>query len=216
MIIPCIVLSVLGFISGSIMYSYFIPKFIAGVDVMKSSDDGNPGSSNAIKTAGLGIGLLCMFLDLFKAFCPVFIASFFFRLQSGYMIPVIIAPVLGHAFTPFLGFRGGKAVAVSYGSLLGIVMISRIVFLFAVVLAFFSFIIIIKPNSTRVIIGSGVAFIFVFFFEPALFIKIAFSIVMLIILFKHYKNPEVGDNTISFWHYTLDFKENRLHLNKTA
>jgi glycerol-3-phosphate acyltransferase PlsY len=216
MIIQCIVLTMLGFISGSIMYSYFIPKLAAQVDVIKSSEDGNPGSSNAIKAGGLPLGLLCMLLDVLKAFIPVFVAVYLFNLKDGYIIPVLVAPVLGHAFSPFLGLRGGKAVSVTFGSLLGIITISRIVFLFAVVLAFFSFILVICPNSTRIIVGSGIAFAFSLLLEPMLFIKIAYAGIMLIVLYKHYKNPDIGENTISFWHYTLDFKENHMHINKTA
>ena len=56
------------------MYSYLIPKLVKGIDIRKISDDMNPGSGNVIKYCGIPLGILCIILDLFKAFIPVFIS----------------------------------------------------------------------------------------------------------------------------------------------
>ncbi|MDR3552289.1 MAG: glycerol-3-phosphate acyltransferase [Clostridia bacterium] len=214
MLFWCIVASVVGFLSGSIMYSYFIPRVLSGVDVRKIGEDGNPGSTNAIRAAGPAVGGLCMALDVLKAFCPVFVATALLNIRGAYLVPVIVAPALGHAFSPLLGFRGGKAVSASFGSLLGIIQLSRVVFVMAIVLAFFTFVLVIRPNSTRLIAGVACAFAVALFTEPIFSIKVAFSLIMLLLLYKHYSNPDAGENTVSLWHYTIDFRDHRLHLYK--
>ena len=109
-----------GFFSGSIPWSVLIGKILAGGDI-RSVGDGNPGTANTWKLAGPMPGLIALILDVGKAFIPVFL---FITLFSDYLddqpqikiAAIGIAPVLGHAWTPFLKFRGGKALATSLGS----------------------------------------------------------------------------------------------------
>jgi len=109
-----------GFFSGSIPWSVLIGKILAGGDI-RSVGDGNPGTANTWKLAGPIPGLIALSLDVGKAFIPVFL---FITLFSDYLddqpqikiAAIGIAPVLGHAWTPFLKFRGGKALATSLGS----------------------------------------------------------------------------------------------------
>ena len=97
-----------------------IGKILAGGDI-RSVGDGNPGTANTWKLAGPIPGLIALILDVGKAFIPVFL---FITLFSDYLedqpqikqAAIGIAPVLGHAWTPFLKFRGGKALATSLGS----------------------------------------------------------------------------------------------------
>ena len=106
--------------SGSIPWAVLIGKIITGYDV-RSVGDGNPGTANTWKLAGSIAGLVALFLDVSKGLIPVFV---FVTLFSNYlgdysqmkMALIGIAPVLGHAWTPFLRFRGGKALATSLGS----------------------------------------------------------------------------------------------------
>lgn len=111
-----IALFTLEFLAGSLMFSYWIGK-IMGVDIRKAGD-GNPGAFNLFKKGGLLAGSIGMFLDYLKGFLPLYLL-----IQSGYLSGldelqfglVAVAPLLGHAFTPFLGFQGGKGIAVSFG-----------------------------------------------------------------------------------------------------
>ena len=62
-----------------------------------------------------GLGVIGGVLDFAKGFVPVFAAQYLSGLEGWELFPVAVAPILGHAFSPLLGFRGGKAVAVSFG-----------------------------------------------------------------------------------------------------
>ena len=137
-----ILLIILSFLSGSIMYSYLIPKLVKGIDIRKISDDMNPGSGNVIKYCGIPLGILCIILDLFKAFIPVFISINYFYTSNIAIIFIAISPILGHAYSPFLKFQGGKAIASTFGSFLDILVfasnssiyIKLIVFLSSIIL----------------------------------------------------------------------------------
>lgn len=115
-----LVYSLIGFASGSVLYSWLLPKLISGVDVVAESDDGNPGTYNALRLAGKPVGALCLLGDLAKGFVPVYIAAHQMDTASLWFAPVMAAPVLGHMFSPMLRGHGGKGIAASFGTLLGL------------------------------------------------------------------------------------------------
>lgn len=64
-----------GYLSGSILYAYLLPKYICHIDIMKDSDDHNPGTFNAFALAGTQVGILVIALELLKGFLPIWLAS---------------------------------------------------------------------------------------------------------------------------------------------
>lgn len=64
-----------GYLSGSVLYSYLIPKHFCHVDVRTANEDQNPGAFNAFSAAGPRVGLLCVLCDIGKGFLPVFLAD---------------------------------------------------------------------------------------------------------------------------------------------
>jgi acyl phosphate:glycerol-3-phosphate acyltransferase len=81
---------------------------------IRTVGDGNPGGTNAIKAGGLKAGIPAILLDIGKGFMPVYLAQKY-GLVGWSLIPVCLAPILGHAFSPFLRFRGGKALGATAG-----------------------------------------------------------------------------------------------------
>jgi len=213
-LLKCILMTVIGFLSGSVMYSYFIPKMLRGIDITRASADGNPGSSNAIAAAGVKIGFFCMALDVLKAFIPVIAAVIIFKIRGEFLIPVVVSPVLGHSFAPFLQFTGGKGVSTIYGALLGILPLSKIVFLVAVIMALFNFLLIVRPDSTKVILSITVACVLSLFLQPVLYIKIMMVLLTVILVFNHMRNPDKGENIVQIWRYAFVFRGNRLRFVK--
>lgn len=111
--------SIFGYLLGSIPFSLILGKMIARKDI-RTVGDGNPGGTNALKAGGLRTGLPSILLDILKGTLPILLAK-----QSGVigwsMIPVALSPILGHAFSLFLGFRGGKALGATGGVWLGLI-----------------------------------------------------------------------------------------------
>lgn len=145
-----IVMIVIGILCGSILFSQFFPKVLKNVDVVALSDDHNPGTANAMQHAGVPVGLLCLVGDIFKGVIPVHIAMRL-GLSNGSLFPLVMAaPVLGHAYSLFHRGRGGKAIAVSFGVLIGLMPIhTEPIFALCITYLFFSLVVRLKPHTRR-------------------------------------------------------------------
>jgi len=113
--------TLLAFLCGSVPFSLLIGFWMLKVDVRRYGD-GNPGASNVIRAGGWRIGIPAVLLDSFKGAAPVGIAYFLVSIQDWRIVPIAIAPVAGHAFSPLLHFRGGKAIAVTFGIWTGLTL----------------------------------------------------------------------------------------------
>lgn len=187
-----IIFTILGYICGSILYAYLIPKILCHLDICEISDDGNPGTANAYIHCGFFIGTLVLLLELAKGFLPVFIAARFLDIESLMFIPVMIAPVLGHAFPMSFSKnsvhqRGGKAIASSFGVLLGLFPVVLPVLFLAVTYIVFSLVIVINPHLYRSIVTFGVFSLLTFFLVPILPVAVGGFIISIIVILKHLK-----------------------------
>ena len=93
--------TIMGYLSGSVLYASLVPRYFHHVDIRKVSDDGNPGTANVFKYVGFGAGCLVICMELLKAFIPVFVAAHRVDVSRLPFAFIMAAPVLGHAF-PFL------------------------------------------------------------------------------------------------------------------
>jgi glycerol-3-phosphate acyltransferase PlsY len=104
----------LGFLSGSIPYSLLLGQLSLKTDI-RAVGDGNPGAFNVLRAGGWRVGLAAMLLDGFKGAIPVGVVYWGAQIQDWRLVALALAPVLGHAFSPLLHGRGGKAVATTFG-----------------------------------------------------------------------------------------------------
>jgi glycerol-3-phosphate acyltransferase PlsY len=114
-----IVWTAAGFLLGSIPFSLILGRLFARTDI-RQVGDGNPGGANALKAGGLKVGAPAILLDIGKGFLPVWLAQRY-GISGWQVVPVALAPILGHAFSPFLRFRGGKALGPTGGAWVGLV-----------------------------------------------------------------------------------------------
>lgn len=111
----CFLSIALKFFSGSIMYAPLLAR-LAKVDLSKVRD-GNPGSSNLWHAAGWKYGIVALALDYFKGTFPLFLFIAMGLVENPYIVSLAaVGGIAGHAFSPFLKFRGGKAVATTFGA----------------------------------------------------------------------------------------------------
>lgn len=111
--------AVIGFFSGSLMLAYWVGQWMLKTDV-RTVGDGNPGATNVLKAGGFRVGGLALLLDMLKGAIPVGIAHFVVGLSGWALVLAAVAPIFGHAFSPFMHFKGGKAVAVTGGVWIGL------------------------------------------------------------------------------------------------
>jgi len=107
----------LTFLLGAVPFSYLIAR-LRGVDLRRIGS-GNIGATNLTRVAGAGLGAAGLLLDALKGTAAVALAR---AAGDGTLVPALAGflAVLGHNFTPFLGFRGGKGVATGAGAFLPI------------------------------------------------------------------------------------------------
>lgn len=108
-----------AFLCGSIPFSVWLGKLFLRSDV-RQFGDGNPGATNVFRAGSKIAGVLALILDISKGAVPVGLAYNNLGVSGIPMFLIAIAPILGHAFSPFLRFKGGKALAVSLGVWIGL------------------------------------------------------------------------------------------------
>lgn len=178
---------IIGYFSGSIMFAYLISKIFRKEDIRNISDDGNPGTANVFKYVGIPLGIIALILELAKGFLPVYFSAKFLDINKLAYALVLSAPVLGHAFPVYFKFkRGGKAIAVSFGALLGLIPDLQPALMLAFFYLLFSLIIIIEPHLFRSIITFlSFCIIFVLFGESS-GIACGAIIISIIVVIKHF------------------------------
>ena len=179
-----------GYLLGGIMFSYWLPKQFLKKDVCKLSDDCNPGAANVFSACGIPIGTLCLILDLTKGILPVFFACRKLDTADLLFSAVMLAPVLGHAYSPYMHFKGGKCISTAFGVLIAIVPATPIVLILAGTYIFFSIVIKIYPNRRRSIFAFAFFAIFslpILMFKNKLSIAIGCAAISAVAILKHLK-----------------------------
>lgn len=123
-----------AFLCGSVPFGLLLVKLVGKGDV-RAHGSGNIGATNVSRVAGKGIGVLTLGLDMAKGFLPVYLAKGQ-GMDPAPVAAVALAAALGHVFTPWLMFKGGKGVATALGTALAFhwVMVLPSVGLFIVLL----------------------------------------------------------------------------------
>lgn len=101
------------FLCGSLMFSYWLG--LAARRNLRDVGDGNPGALNLWRSAGALFGIAGIALDFAKGFAPVACLQAAGALPAYAVAVASLMPILGHAFSPFLRGRGGKAIATTFG-----------------------------------------------------------------------------------------------------
>ena len=173
----------IGYLSGSVLYAKVWGKLLCGTDITQRSTEGNPGTANAFVQGGFWCGVLTLVCELLKGILPVY---FYMKgtgpeaLLDGWTALVIAAPVLGHTFPLFQKFHGGKGIAVSFGSLLGLYPYWMPVLMFAFIFIFFSVVICVEPHFYRTIAAYLVTLAGFFVTNVAPAVRVGFAIITII------------------------------------
>jgi len=110
-----IIFVIWGYFFGSIPFGYLITK-IKNIDIRKEGS-GNIGATNVSRVLGFKYAVLVGVLDITKAVIPIFVASRYI-VNEWYMALIVISPVIGHIFSCWLNFKGGKAVSTIFASII--------------------------------------------------------------------------------------------------
>jgi glycerol-3-phosphate acyltransferase PlsY len=130
-LLPALIATIAGYFLGAIPFAYLIVRARKGIDI-RTVGSGNVGATNAGRILGFRYFLLIFGLDLLKGLFPTLLLPRLVEQLTGSpgppTLPVFIAlaTILGHNFPVYLGFKGGKGVATSFGALLALDPVSSL------------------------------------------------------------------------------------------
>lgn len=139
-VLSYIVTALVGYLLGSIPTGFLVAK-ARGVDI-RTVGSGNIGATNAFRALGKWLGIFVLFMDALKGFVAVQIGALavstvfpgtpmeYLRITAG------ISAILGHNFTCWLHFKGGKGIATSAGVLLALVPLALVIILTIFIILF--------------------------------------------------------------------------------
>lgn len=110
----------LAYLLGAVPFGLIVAKFLCGVDPREAGSR-NTGATNVARLCGFRFGVLALLGDVLKGYAPVALAGIgsgddpWLRLSL-----TALAAILGHVYSPFLKFKGGKAVATTIGTFLAL------------------------------------------------------------------------------------------------
>lgn len=116
---------IFAYLFGSIPFAFIIGKIFGKVDIRKVGS-GNPGATNVFRTVGKTAGIFTFIADGLKGFIPVYFAIMV-NSSFSYSLAVAAAAILGHMFTVFLKFKGGKGVATGCGAFLALMPLPTVI-----------------------------------------------------------------------------------------
>ena len=169
-------LPIIAFIIAATPFGLIIGKMVKGIDI-REHGSGNIGTTNVFRVLGKGPGIICLILDILKGFIPVILAINLLQfgdrqpwphlpfldsvrqtlpasqqlfVQIIHVVTALFA-ILGHNFSPWLGFKGGKGIATSLGVLLALMPFGALI----LVLLFLIVFLITRYVSLASIISAG-------------------------------------------------------------
>lgn len=182
---PLLVL--IGLLAGSIPFGYLAGRSMRGID-LRQIGSGGTGATNVLRTLGKKASATVLVLDFLKGLLPV-LAARWFGVDAWWVAAVALATVVGHCWSPFIGFKGGKGMATGGGAAVA---------LFPPVLLVLPVIVLIVWRTRYVSLGSvcgaGLAVVLAAVFALGGHLPwawaVAIAAIAAIIVFRHRENIE--------------------------
>lgn len=113
--------AIVSYLSGAVPYAVLLGHILGKGDP-RTVGDGNPGTINAFRLGGRGLGLIVLACDFLKALIPVAIARWALDFDGWALFLIALMPTVGHAYSIFLGGEGGKAIVTLFGVWTGLTL----------------------------------------------------------------------------------------------
>lgn len=180
---------ILSYLFGSIPWGLLIGKVFFHKDIRKEGS-GNIGGTNAGRVLGKPVGMLVIILDALKGFFAMLLA---YKFANNAIIFAGLACCVGHCFPIFAKFHGGKAVATTYGFLLGIAILMNGQYFWQFFFPIICFLIILyftKMVSVASISSVLISAIVSYIINPNKMIPLAIFILWILVTYRHKSNIE--------------------------
>jgi len=186
-----VMLAIAAFFLGACPFSLWIGKARLRKDI-RNFGDGNPGASNVFKAGGKAWGVLALTADMLKGMPFILIAEYVLGYAQPVCYIIAVCAVLGHAYSPFLRFHGGKALAVFGGTLLAL---GRWDIILSLAILFFIGFLFINNDAWTVMCGMAGTLVYLSLTGAGTW-EIAFmSSITAILLMKHFQRLKLYPGT---------------------
>lgn len=178
--IKIIVLLIFSYILGSIPNALWIGRVFKKIDV-RDYGSGNIGSTNAARVLGYKYGIMTLILDVLKGAIPTYILH---MLDVRLAILAGLLAILGHSYSIFVKFKGGKAVATTVGVFLVLspYSILSLLFVFLLIVVFTGYV------SVASMVSASLLFVAVYIFNGNIY-EIIFAIFIgILVIYRHKSN----------------------------
>jgi len=177
-----IITGIIAYFIGSVSFSYIFTKKIKKQDI-REKGSGNAGTTNVLRSYGWKMGLLTLVCDLLKGVAAALI-GFWIAQEAGLYVASVFV-IVGHNWSAYLKFKGGKGIAATTGVLLVIMPLPTIIIFGVCVLIVF----LTKIMSVGSIIGLIASAVAAFFVRPDdVFMHITVIIIAVLGIISHREN----------------------------
>lgn len=166
-LLSILIVIVAGYLLGSISTGVVLSRLFAKTDI-RSQGSGNAGTTNMLRVLGRRMALFTFIGDMLKGIIAVFIGKWLIGGELGGLLGVVGA-VLGHYYPLYFGFKGGKGIATSFGSLLFVFPVQALL-AFAVFLILVAVTHYVSVGSIAAAITLPLLIVITHFQEPTLWI----------------------------------------------
>jgi glycerol-3-phosphate acyltransferase PlsY len=182
-IITTSLLALAAFGLAAVPFSLLIGRWFLHEDI-RNYGDGNPGAYNVFRAGGQKTGYLAVCLDVGKGVPFVFLAYSLFNLPGSGLVVVAVSTILGHAFSPFLQWHGGKAVAVTFGVLLALPQHELLLAFIACMLLGFLF---IEVDAWTVVFSAAGSLAYIAFTRGGSWETLLLFCILAVLTLKHFE-----------------------------
>ncbi len=179
-LLPLLLAAIMGYLFGSIPFGLILTQ-AAGLGDIRKIGSGNIGATNVLRTGNRKVAAATLVLDALKAVVPILIARYFWGEDAARL--AALGAFLGHCFPAWLGFKGGKGVAVMIGSLLALNWLVGLIFCAVWLLIAFTR----KMSSLAALTAAATAPIFAYVLGSER-LAIVVLVLALLLFFQHREN----------------------------
>ncbi|HLH34330.1 MAG TPA: glycerol-3-phosphate 1-O-acyltransferase PlsY [Alloacidobacterium sp.] len=188
-----VVIAVVAYLLGSIPFGYVLVRLFRNEDI-RAKGSGNIGATNVVRSGAKGLGALTFLLDALKGYVAVLAGAWLLRIPGSQapsaqnaMALAALFVILGHIYSLWLGFKGGKGVATALGVFLALAWLPALAGLgvFIVIFALSRYV------SLASILGAAAFPVFAFLLPHppyAAMLTAVTVIAPLIVIAKHHQN----------------------------
>jgi acyl phosphate:glycerol-3-phosphate acyltransferase len=169
-----------AYLCGSISSAVLVSKLFRLPDP-RLYGSGNPGATNVLRLGGKLPAVLVLVFDILKGTIPVW-GSYFLKIEPLFLGLIAISACVGHIFPLFFGFKGGKAVATAFGTMMpiGLDLAGLLVGSWLIIVALSGY------SSLAAIVAVGLAPVFTWFIKPLYTIPVL--MLSILIILRHREN----------------------------